>query len=108
MKLTKNKIAFIKHNADKFTVLTALRAKTGEVPEVEPYTMEQVVNVIDAAPFFKNLGGQESATLNTVAHGEQDLILIHALSSSPDRTLHSHYIIYLTCERDVHYDLLRA
>lgn len=109
MRLTKNKIAFINHNKQAFEVLSVIRTNTHEVPAVEQgQSMDNVMSIIEAAPFMQSLGGKESLTINTVAHGVQDLIEIHILSTSPDRRTFSHWIIYLTTDRDTHYNLLRA
>ena len=109
MRLSKNKIAFIKHNKQAFEVLSVIRTNTHEVPAVEQgQSMDNVMSIIEAAPFMQSLGGKESLTINTVAHGVQDLIEIHILSTSPDRRTFSHWIIYLTTDRDTHYNLLRV
>ena len=109
MRLSKNKIAFIKQNKQAFEVLSVIRTNTNEVPAVEQgQSMDNVVNLITAVPFMQSLGGKESLTINTVAHGVQDLIEIHILSTSPDRRTFSHWIIYLTTDRDTHYNLLRV
>ena len=53
MRLSKNKIAFIKHNKQAFEVLSVIRTNTHEVPAVEQgQTMDNVVNLITAAPFM--------------------------------------------------------
>lgn len=109
MRLSKNKIAFIKHNKQAFEVLSVIRTNTHEVPAVEQgQSMDNVMSIIEAAPFMQSLGGKESLTINTVAHGVQDLIQIHVVSTSPDRRIYSQWVIYLTTDRDTHYNLLRA
>ena len=109
MRLSKNKIEFIKHNKQAFEVLSVIRTNTHEVPAVEQgQSMDNVVNLITAAPFMQSLGGKESLTINTVAHGVQDLIQIHVVSTSPDIRTYSQWVIYLTTNRDTHYDLLRV
>ena len=109
MRLSKNKIAFIKHNQQAFEVLSVIHTNTHEVPAAEQgQSMDNAMSIIEAAPFMQSLGGKESLTINTVAHGVQDLIQIHIVSTSPDRRTYSQWVIYLTTDRDTHYNLLRV
>lgn len=107
MKLTKRKVAFIEANADKFNVVAVIRTKNGEKPETRDYDMENVCNVITAAPFFRSLGGREFATVNSDYNGENPLISIVVTSVSPDGKNFSRWQIFLATDDVTHYQLTK-
>ena len=54
-----------------------------ETEEAHPITEEQHNNIIEAAPFFRNLGGSETLQKSYTSAGN---VVTKIISKSPDRT----------------------
>lgn len=107
MRMSKNKLAFIKNNARRFTVINSLVTGKNKAPVIgDITTIEQVFNIVDSVRFFKSLGGKETVRCETDGNGNYSLITINCLSVSPDRSDWSNRNMVLMCDSDTLYTLI--
>ena len=108
-RLTIAKTDFLQRNLGGFKCVACVEARAGQAPKnLVDYDMSNVSNILSSITHMRALGGKESVTINSRPNGSDCLIIINVHSVSPDKKTWSEWVIFLSCDVDMHYKLLNV